>query len=164
MSIHKSTRSFQMIFKTQKKNDKISDNNRSRSFTLSGNSHMQVNSMVGSGSQGTPNSCTSDWLLIGCARVADKFPQSNICEDRICGGTFNAEIGAEDKTIISNILNLFNFLIEWKMYQFFALILMFAGSVRPFRLTFHADSVEAPNDIDNRGFCLDYVQQPCSNG
>jgi len=36
--------------------------------------------------------------------------------------------------------------------------------VRPFRLNFHTDGVEAPNDIDNRGFCLDYVQQPCTNG
>lgn len=38
------------------------------------------------------------------------------------------------------------------------------GSVRPFRVSFHADAVEAPNDVDNRGFCLDYVQQPCTNG
>jgi len=38
------------------------------------------------------------------------------------------------------------------------------ASVRPFRLYFHTDGVEAPNDIDNRGFCLDYVQQPCTNG
>lgn len=38
------------------------------------------------------------------------------------------------------------------------------GSVRPFRLSFHTDLIEAPNDIDNRGFCLDYTQQPCTNG
>lgn len=38
------------------------------------------------------------------------------------------------------------------------------ASVRPFRLFFHADGIEAPIDIDNRGFCLDYVQQPCTNG
>lgn len=31
--------------------------NRSRSFTLSGNSNMAVSAMVGGGSQGTPNSC-----------------------------------------------------------------------------------------------------------
>lgn len=40
----------------------------------------------------------------------------------------------------------------------------FTGSVRPFRLAFHTDAVEAPTDVDNRGFCLDYVQQPCTNG
>lgn len=80
------------------------------------------------------------------------------CEDKICGkleraenvslfvnfwviftgGAFNAEVSAVDRTVSSNI--------------------------RPFRLAFHTDSVEAPNDVDNRGFCLDYVQQPCTNG
>lgn len=40
-----------------------------------------------------------------------------------------------------------------------------SGSIRPFRLAFHTDAVEAENnDIDNKGFCLDYVQQPCTNG
>lgn len=33
--------------------------NRSRSFTLSGNSNLAVSAMVGGGSQGTPNSCVS---------------------------------------------------------------------------------------------------------
>ena len=42
--------------------------------------------------------------------------------------------------------------------------ILIAGSVRPFRLYFHTDATEAPNDIDNKGFCLDYVQQPCTNG
>lgn len=77
------------------------DSNRSRSFTLSGNSNMAVNSMIGSGTQGSPNTCTSDWLLIGCARVADRLPQSPTCEDRLCGGTFNAEISSMDKTVMS---------------------------------------------------------------
>ncbi|XP_055315358.1 uncharacterized protein LOC129575574 isoform X2 [Sitodiplosis mosellana] len=114
------------------------NSNRSRSFTLSGNSNMAVSSMVGGGSQGTPNSCVNDWLLIGCARVADRLPPSNTCEDRICGGVFNAEISSMEKTVIS--------------------------SIRPFRLAFHSDAVEAPTDVDNKGFCLDYVQQPCTNG
>lgn len=57
--------------------------------------------MVGGGTQGIPNSCVSDWLLIGCARVADRLPQSNQCEDRICGGTFNAEVSSMDKTVTS---------------------------------------------------------------
>lgn len=41
---------------------------------------------------------------------------------------------------------------------------MISASVRPFRLFFHADAVEAPNDVDNKGFCIDFVQQPCTNG
>lgn len=44
---------------------------------------------------------TSDWLLIGCARVADRLPPSNTCEDRLCGGTFNAEVSSTEKTVIS---------------------------------------------------------------
>lgn len=38
-----------------------------------------------------------------------------------------------------------------------------SGTVKPFRLWFHTDNVESPIDIDNRGFCLNYVQQPCTN-
>lgn len=39
------------------------------------------------------------------------------------------------------------------------------ANIRPFRMAFHTDAVEAANgDMDNRGFCLDYVQQPCTNG
>lgn len=60
---------------------------------------MPVNSMVGAGS--TPNTCNNDWLLIGCARVADRLPQATSCEDRLCGGTFNAEIDSVDKTVTS---------------------------------------------------------------
>lgn len=75
--------------------------NRSRSFTLSGNSNMAVNAMVGGGTQGAPNACVNDWLMIGCARIADRLPQSSTCEDRICGGTFNAEVSAVEKTVTS---------------------------------------------------------------
>lgn len=39
---------------------------------------------------------------------------------------------------------------------------MFTGSVRPFRLSFHTNSVEMPTDMGNRGFCLNYIQQPCN--
>ncbi|EDV50629.1 uncharacterized protein LOC6544783 [Drosophila erecta] len=116
------------------------ENNRSRSFTLTGNSNNPVATMVGGGGGMPPNlnGCTSDWLLIGCIRSADRIPPLPGCEDRVCGGTFSAEAGMLAKTVQS--------------------------SVRPFRLYFHTDGVEAPNDIDNRGFCLDYVQQPCTNG
>lgn len=70
--------------------------------------------------------------------ISDRVPIAMSCEDKICGGTFNAEVSSVERTVSSN--------------------------VRPFRLAFHTDSVEAPNDIDNRGFCLDYIQQPCVNG
>lgn len=46
--------------------------NRSRSFTLSGNSNTAVTAQVGGGTQGQPNSCTNDWLLVPCAKVAGK--------------------------------------------------------------------------------------------
>lgn len=84
----------------------ILDSNRSRSFTLSGNSNVAVNAMVGGGTQGAPNSCMNDWLLIGCARVADRLPPSNSCEDRICGGTFNAEVSAMEKTVTSKYISI----------------------------------------------------------
>ncbi|KAL1381512.1 hypothetical protein pipiens_013409 [Culex pipiens pipiens] len=111
--------------------------NRSRTFTLSGNSNMAVQAMVGGGTQGAPNSCMHDWLLIPCAKVADRMPTASTCEDKICGGVFNAEISSVERTVVS--------------------------TVRPFHLAFHTDSVEAPMDVDNRGFCLDYVQQPCTS-
>lgn len=79
------------------------DSTRSHSFTLSGKSNAgSVVSMVGSGAQSAPNSCRNDWLLIGCARLADKYPQADVCEDRICGGAFNTEANSmESKAIIS---------------------------------------------------------------
>jgi hypothetical protein len=115
-----------------------SGTNRSRSFTLSGNSNTAVMAMVGGGTTGQPNSCPNDWLMIPCAKVADRNPPVMQCEDKICGGTFNAEVSSVERTVSS--------------------------SIRPFRLAYHTDSTEAPNDVDNRGFCLDYVQQPCTNG
>lgn len=40
--------------------------------------------------------------------------------------------------------------------------ILLTGSVRPFRLSFHTNAVEMPNDMGNRGFCLNYIQQPCN--
>ncbi|RZF44247.1 hypothetical protein LSTR_LSTR003887 [Laodelphax striatellus] len=37
------------------------------------------------------------------------------------------------------------------------------GNVKPFRISFHSNNVESPNDMGNRGFCIEYVQQPCTN-
>lgn len=97
----KSSRSIEGWILLRQKQKFFAGLNRSRSFTLSGNSNMVVNAMVGGGAQGAPNACVNDWLMIGCARVADRLPQSNTCEDRICGGTFNAEVSAVEKTVTS---------------------------------------------------------------
>ncbi|XP_050684030.1 uncharacterized protein LOC126978945 [Leptidea sinapis] len=111
-------------------------NNRSRSFTIGGNSNNPVNSMIGSGAG--PNNCAYDWLLVPCAANVGRIqPAQALCTDRICGGTFSADLSMQPATVLS--------------------------TVKPFRLWFHTDSVEAPVDIDNRGFCLNYVQQPCTN-
>ncbi|KAG6444635.1 hypothetical protein O3G_MSEX003479 [Manduca sexta] len=111
-------------------------NNRSRAFTLSGNSNNPVNSMIGSGAG--PNNCANDWLLVPCAANVGRIqPAQALCTDRICGGTFSADLSMQSTTVLS--------------------------TVKPFRLWFHTDNVEAPVDIDNRGFCLNYVQQPCTN-
>lgn len=50
-----------------------SGTNRSRSFTLSGNSNTAVMAMVGGGTQGTPNSCPNDWLMVPCAKIAGEL-------------------------------------------------------------------------------------------
>ncbi|GLV46660.1 uncharacterized protein CBL_11497 [Carabus blaptoides fortunei] len=109
-------------------------NNRSQSFTLSGNSALAVQAMVGS--QGA-NSCPSDYIIIPCAsnvgRAVNAVPA---CQDRLCGGTFGAEVSLNPATVQS--------------------------TVKPFRINFHTDNVEAPTDIGNKGFCLNYVQQPCT--
>lgn len=57
--------------------------------------------MVGGGTQGGANTCSTDWLLIGCAKVADKVPVAMTCEDRICGTYFSAETGTTRKTVTS---------------------------------------------------------------
>lgn len=81
--------------------DILAANNRSRSFTLSGNSNTVVNAMVGGGTAGTPNACTNDWLLMGCVRVADRLTPSPTCEDRLCGGALNVEVSPLDRTVTS---------------------------------------------------------------
>lgn len=75
------------------------ENNRSRSFTISGNSNNPTGSMVGGGTQVTQNTCINDWLLIGCMRSVDRIPPLAACEDRVCGGTFSAEVGTIQRTV-----------------------------------------------------------------
>ncbi|BET02403.1 Hypothetical protein NTJ_15221 [Nesidiocoris tenuis] len=112
-------------------------NNRSKAFTMSGNTQGTNVATSAIGSTG-PNSCTADWVIIPCAQNVGRLPTAPpTCVDRICGGTFNSEVSTTDATIYS--------------------------TVKPFRIVVHTDNVEAPNDVGNRGFCLNYVQQPCTN-
>lgn len=118
--------------------------------------------MVGAGASGAPNVCSADWLLIPCAKMADRVTMLMTCEDRLCGGALSAELGTTARTIISKLFNPFKY--SSIKHGFLTRNKIVLGSVRPFRLAFHSDAVEAPNDLDNRGFCLEYVQQPCTNG
>ncbi|XP_075230314.1 uncharacterized protein LOC142329526 [Lycorma delicatula] len=108
-------------------------NNRSQSFTLTGNTSGQ-NEVAGSVSMG----CMADWLAIPCLTNNDRTAAANgMCFDRICGGTLTTDSSTTQSPVLS--------------------------AVRPFRLYFHTNNVEAPNDMGNKGFCLDYIQQPCTN-
>ncbi|XP_018377834.1 PREDICTED: uncharacterized protein LOC108770662 [Trachymyrmex cornetzi] len=105
---------------------------RSNSFTLTGNT--QTTQIMSM----TGTSCMTDWLSIPCATNLDRLPSTSMtCVDRLCGGTFNSEtLNLNGSSVIS--------------------------TVKPFRLIFHTDSIEGPSDVGNRGFCLNYVQQPCT--
>ncbi|CAH1113111.1 unnamed protein product [Psylliodes chrysocephalus] len=110
--------------------------NRNQSFTLSGNSNNRVPAMVGS--TGNSNFCQSDYLIIPMAsNVGRAATGPSATVDRICGGILAADVSFMPTTVRSN--------------------------VRPFNMYFHADGMEAPNDVDNRGFCLNYIQVPCAN-
>ncbi|CAK9796676.1 hypothetical protein ANTPLA_LOCUS925 [Anthophora plagiata] len=105
---------------------------RSNAFTLTGNTQAMQIASM------TGAACQTDWLSIPCASNAGRLPTAMMtCVDRICGGTFNADNqNLNGSSVIS--------------------------TVKPFRLMFHTDSIEAPNDLGNRGFCLNYIQQPCT--
>ncbi|KAK2576364.1 hypothetical protein KPH14_005713 [Odynerus spinipes] len=105
---------------------------RSNAFTLTGNTQGTQIASM------TGAACQTDWLMIPCATNAGRPPSMmTTCVDRLCGGTFNAESqNLNSSSVIS--------------------------TVKPFRLIFHTDAVEAPNDVGNRGFCLNYIQQPCT--
>ncbi|XP_020295651.1 deleted in malignant brain tumors 1 protein-like [Pseudomyrmex gracilis] len=105
---------------------------RSNAFTLTGNTQ---NTQIASM---TGVSCVTDWLSIPCATNLGRIPTTPLmCVDRLCGGTFNAE---PQNLNASSVIS----------------------TVKPFRLIFHTDGTEAPADVGNRGFCLNYVQQPCT--
>ncbi|XP_025423759.1 uncharacterized protein LOC112693075 [Sipha flava] len=112
-------------------------NNRSHAFTLTGNTLGQNPVQANVGSVGS-SPCNSDYLIIPCvsSKQGPVTSVTNTCVDRLCGGTLNTDYTTIPNTLIS--------------------------SVRPFRLSFHTNSVEMPNDMGNRGFCLNYIQQPCN--
>ncbi|XP_071534346.1 uncharacterized protein [Panulirus ornatus] len=108
-------------------------NANSQSFTITGSTNSPVGSLVGAAS------CENDWLTIPCVSDNSQNPTSN-CQDRLCGDNLNAI----PSTVGGNV-NVFSY-------------------VKPFMLVYHTDGTEgsaAPTELNNRGFCLDYVQQPC---
>ncbi|XP_047358561.1 uncharacterized protein LOC124952550 isoform X1 [Vespa velutina] len=117
---------------TMVSNSGIGQMSRNNAFTLTGNTQGTQIASM------TGAMCQTDWLMIPCAINAGKSPSmSTTCIDRLCGGTFNADNqNLNSSSVIS--------------------------TVKPFRLIFHTDAIEAPNDVGNRGFCLNYIQQPCT--
>ncbi|GLH14049.1 Uncharacterized protein GBIM_18481 [Gryllus bimaculatus] len=111
-------------------------NNRTHAFTLSDNTLSREATVSSRVSSMGAFSCNNDWLGVPCASNVGRRNTST-CVDRICGGTLNADVSTVPSAIYS--------------------------TVKPFRLSFHTDALEAPADVGNRGFCLNYVQQPCTN-
>ncbi|XP_032778287.2 uncharacterized protein LOC116917041 [Daphnia magna] len=105
--------------------------------------------------QGTPigalvgaTTCNTDWLTIPCASDNGRAIQrgNTVCQDRLCGDAFASVVQATSGTVIT--------------------------SVRPFQVTVHFDAFEAivptsltnvQGQFNNRGFCLSYIQQPCTS-
>ncbi|XP_064120934.1 uncharacterized protein LOC135225587 isoform X1 [Macrobrachium nipponense] len=110
-------------------------NTQSQSFTVTGRTTggTRVGSRVGA------TSCPFDWLLIPCVSANSQKPFTS-CQERLCGDSFNVI----ESTTAGNVV----------VYS----------QVKPFVLVYHTDDKEetsVPTENDNRGFCLDYVQQPC---
>ncbi|CAL8082881.1 unnamed protein product [Orchesella dallaii] len=107
-------------------------NQRTRAFSLNGqNAQTQIGAMVGA------TSCVADWITIPCATNSGRVMQQGgaICQDRICGDTFNSEVSMQQMPVYSY--------------------------AKPFRIHYHTDANET-NDVGNRGYCLNYIQQPCT--
>ncbi|XP_023341394.1 uncharacterized protein LOC111711301 [Eurytemora carolleeae] len=110
-----------------------------RAFSITGGTPT-VGSVVG-------NSCLTDWITIPCAtNTNDPTTQSGspvVCVDRICGMVFNSVTTPNTSPNVP-------------VYSF----------SKPFNVFVHTDSLEgssAPAESLNRGFCLNYVQQPCTS-
>ena len=76
-------------------------NNRSHSFTLTGNTLGQ-NSVASSVGSVGGNACNMDWLIIPCASNVGKLSGGqSTCVDRLCGGTLNSDVSTIPATIYS---------------------------------------------------------------
>ncbi|KAG7168192.1 hypothetical protein Hamer_G016825 [Homarus americanus] len=104
-----------------------------QSFSITGSTAQPVGSVVGAAD------CTRDWVTIPCVSVDSRSPATS-CQDRLCGDNLNTIASTTGGNV--------------RVFSF----------VKPFILVYHTDSQEAsssPAEVENRGFCLDYVQQPC---
>jgi len=92
--------------------------------------------------------CSTDWLAVPCATNTlspTVQSDSSVCVDRICGMVWNS-IAQAQSTTLSTTTSVKSF-------------------VSPFNILVHTDATEgsgSPEDTLNRGFCLDFVQLPCS--
>merc|ERR1712032_950288 len=110
-----------------------------QAFSISGTAG--TGSLVGT-------SCSTDWITIPCAtNTNDPFAQNGtpvVCVDRICGQVFNSV--TTNNPAAGNV----------PVYSY----------AKPFHIYVHTDSVEgssSPPETLNRGFCLNFVQQPCTS-
>lgn len=76
--------------------------------------------MIGSGAG--PNNCANDWLLVPCATNVGRIqPAQALCTDRICGGTFSAELSMQAATVMSKIIGIF--ILFWLAFFLMSIIL-----------------------------------------
>jgi len=91
--------------------------------------------------------CATDWITIPCAtNTNDPFTQTGtpaVCVDRICGMVFNSATTASGSPSVP-----------------------VSSYSKPFQIRVHTDGAEgssSPAESTNRGFCFNYVQQPCNS-
>jgi len=130
--------------------DTVDSHTVSESFTLTGSDITQPDN---TGKVKVGDSCTTDWLAIPCATTstdgsAVQFPGTTpgTCVDRICGEVF---CSVTDHPKPEKPCSVYSF-------------------TRPFTLRVHFDTDEngdgeGEEGTNNRGFCLNYVQQPCTS-
>ncbi|KAF0303663.1 hypothetical protein FJT64_024384 [Amphibalanus amphitrite] len=111
---------------------------REMSFKLNGAEGDSITAQAGA-------ACDKDWLIIPCAtdnvnQPLTEMSDGNVCVDRLCGDRFHTLAGTNTSDAV---------------YSF----------MKPFRLYYHTDAQEGSSetpDSGNTGFCLNYVQQPCT--
>jgi len=125
------------------------DHEVGESFTITGNDLSQPSKP---GKVKVGDNCTTDWISIPCATTSTdggvkQFPGKNpgTCVDRICGEVF------------CSVTDHPNANTPCSVYSY----------TRPFTVRVHFDTDETGDGEDdegkdNRGFCLNYVQQPCT--